>query len=287
MTEPTAAGVRELVVEALAELLVPPPRRALVLFAGGLLGFEDAVASLRRLQATGCQLDYRLTPSAERVLDQDLIAGIGMREVSRRMVEEHDLLIVPTLTANLAAKVAHGVTDCLGSNLFSEFIMSNKLVIAARNAVCPDGADKISWFPNMPPAYADLLRGNLATMASFGVRLPLAGTLCRTAQAAWDRRDAARRAPVVAALGTSLAGLRARSDRSATPGTPPATAGPAGREAASTTIAGEDVRAGLVSHQVVQQLPPGTQLRVGAATLVTAMAKDLAAARSIRISREV
>jgi hypothetical protein len=283
----TDADVRTLIREAILEVVGPSPRRALVVFTGGLLGFDDCIGELALLKAEGAQLDYIQTPSAERILDQDLIRSLGMRDVSKRMVEEHDMLIAPTLTSNIAAKVAHGLADCLASNLFSEFIMSNRLVVASRTAICPDGTAKQAWFPHMPPAYADLLRGNLAALASFGVRLTESRFIARTALAAWERRDAERRAPLVAALGTSVAGLVAaladpaamvndgdRSHRSPAPRPP---RGP------GTVACAQD----LISQQVVQQLPSGIELRIGAQALVTAAARDAAATRSIRITREV
>lgn len=281
----TEAEVRALVVEALLDVTGPTPRRALVVFTGGLLGFEDAICSLRRLAAHNVQLDYLQTPSAERILDQDLIRSLGMREVSKRMVEEHDLLIAPTLTSNIAAKVAHGVADCLASNLFSEFIMSNRLVVASRTAICPDGAAKQSWFPQMPPAYADLLRGNLRALASYGVRLCDSRFLCRTALAAWERRDQERHAPLVAALGTSVAGLVAglAGVVAGSPAAPALASGAAGKAAPGVV----PCTRGLISQQVIQQLPHGVELRIAAGARITALARDLAAARSIRITREV
>ena len=281
----TEAELRAIILEAILELMTPAPRRALVLFTGGLLGFDDAVEELKLLAAAGVQLDYLQTPSALRVLDQAKIASIGMREVSKKMVEEHDLLLAPTLTSNIAAKVAHGVADCLASNLFSEFIMSNRLVVASRSAICPDDAPKRGWFPNMPPAYADLLRANLAALASFGVRLSDSRFLYRTAIAAWEGRDRERRAPVVAAIGTSVAGLVAGVAARATAELP--TSATADTVAAAPRPGVVPCELSLISQRVIQPLPDGVELRVTASAKVTAMARDLAAARSIRISREV
>ena len=285
----TEAELRALIVEAILELMTPAPRRALVLFTGGLLGFDDAVEELKLLAAAGVQLDYLQTPSALRVLDQAKIASIGMREVSKKMVEEHDLLLAPTLTSNIAAKVAHGVADCLASNLFSEFIMSNRLVVVSRSAICPDGAPKRGWFPNMPPAYADLLRSNLATLASFGVRLSDARFLYRTVIAAYERRDEARRAPVVAAMGTSVAGFATNVAAWAAASAASSDAdGDATVDATPAPTPGVvPCTRSLISNQVIQPLPDGVELRIPANAKVTAMARDLAAARSIRISREV
>lgn len=282
----TEAELRLLIHEAIAEAIAPPPRRALVLFTGGLLGFEDAIAGLRLLIADGVQLDYRQTPSAEKVLDQSLIASLGMREVSNRLVAEHQMLIAPTLTANIAAKVSHGVADCLGSNLFSEFIMANRLVVASRTAICPDGAAKQAWFPHMPSAYADLLRGNLSTLASFGVRLADSRALYRTTIAAFERAEAAHRAAVAEAFGSSIEVLRGRL-AGATPGSAPAATAP---QAAPTALSRPSVvgcTQTLISQQVIQQLDTGTELRISATAKVTAMATDLASTRSIRITREV
>ncbi len=285
----TEAEVRALILDAILELMTPAPRRVLVLFTGGLLGFDQAVEELRLLAAAGVQLDYLQTPSALRVLDQAKIASIGMREVSKKMVEEHDMLLAPTLTSNIAAKVAHGVADCLASNLFSEFIMSNRLVVVSRSAICPDGAPKRGWFPNMPPAYADLLRSNLATLASFGVRLSDARFLYRTTIAAFERRDEARRAPVVAAMGTSVAGFAAGVAALAAAAVAPVATTDAPVSNARPALGPGVVPCSqsLISQQVIQPLPDGVELRITAEAKVTAMAQDLAAARSIRISREV
>lgn len=279
----TEAELRSMIRQAILDVLAPP-RRALVLFTGGLLGFEACIPELKMLADNGVQLDYLQTPSAERILDQSLIASVGMREVSKRMVEEHDMLIAPTLTANIAGKVAHGIADCRASNLFSEFIMSNRLVVASRTAICPDGAAKQSWFPQMPPGYADMLRGNLTALSSFGVRLTESRFLCRTALAAWERRDADRHAPLVA-LGTSVAALAAAF--AGAPQTTLAGADNAQRPAAGPAAAGVVPCArSLISQQVVQQLPAGVELRIGAQAKVTAAARDAAATRSIRITRE-
>ena len=285
----TEAELRAIILEAILELMTPAPRRALVVFTGGLLGFDDAVEELKLLAAAGVQMDYLQTPSALRVLDQAKIASIGMREVSKKMVEEHDLLLAPTLTSNIAAKVAHGVADCLASNLFSEFIMSNRLVVVSRSAICPDGAPKRGWFPNMPPAYADLLRSNLATLASFGVRLSDARFLYRTVIAAYERRDEARRAPVVAAMGTSVAGFATNVAAWAAASAASSDAdGDATVDATPAPTPGVvPCTRSLISNQVIQPLPDGVELRIPANAKVTAMARDLAAARSIRISREV
>ncbi|RRD47796.1 flavoprotein [Tessaracoccus sp. OH4464_COT-324] len=167
----TEQEIERIIRRVLAEFGLPARRpRALVLFTGALLGFDDSLAALRRL-TDAVQLDWTRTPSAERILDEQRIADVGMTPAADSLTTAHDLLIVPTATVNLFAKVAHGIGDCLASNLMAEFIMSNRPVIAVVDGACPDSEAKRGWFPNMPAAYQAMLHRNLEMIRSFGVTL--------------------------------------------------------------------------------------------------------------------
>lgn len=179
----TETQLRELIAQIVEETLAteaaqPPRQNALVLFTGALLGFEASLASLGRAKSV-VNLDWIQTDSASRILDRAAIDAVAMTPADSSLVVSHDLLIVPTLTVNMVAKVVHGVGDCLASNVIAEFIMSGKPVVAAINAACPDSADKRGWFPTMPEGYAAMLRANLEKLASFGVRLTSAERLDR------------------------------------------------------------------------------------------------------------
>ncbi len=255
----TEDQLRELVRQTIEEILNPQPRRALVLFTGALLGFEDALDGLAAVAADGVELDYVQTPSAARILDQERIAAVGMTEVSNKLVREHQMLIVPTLTVNIAAKVVHGIGDCLASNLLAEFIMANRPVVAVESAATPDSPEKQGWFPRMPAAYAARLRRNLAELADFGVRLCSAQALHPAVMQAW-----ADHASAAAAAGA-------------------ATPAPAPSAAPAAPVV--ECHRNLISHSVVQGLAPGTRLRVRPDARVTALAVDSARARSIRIEK--
>jgi hypothetical protein len=112
--------------------------------------------------------------------------------------------------------------------------------------------------------------------------------------AAYERRDEARRAPVVAAMGTSVAGFAtnvaawaAASAASSNADTDADGNGDAVDRTPAPTPGVVPCTRSLISNQVIQPLPDGVELRIPANAKVTAMARDLAAARSIRISREV
>jgi hypothetical protein len=256
----TEADLRTLVARVAAEVLaVQRAKRVMVLWAGALLGFPEAVASLTRLTALGVTLDYAQTPTAQRLLDQGLLASIGMTPAAGHYVASHDILIVPTLTANLTAKVSHGIADCLGSNVMTDFIQSGKPVIASRTGVDPAGLPKQTIYPAMPAGFAAILADNLARLAGCGVRLADA-----------DHLDAA----VLACPGPTSPTAPPLSPVTPNVAPPP----PAGAVSATG--------ARLISHATVAPLAPGSTLRIAPHAIVTAQARDFARALGIRIEKE-
>lgn len=249
----TETQLRALIREVVSEILARPQtaaanpagRRpnALVLFSGALLGFEAAVDSLARLRAADVvNLDWTQTPSAERILDQPRIAAIRMTPVSKSLVQGHDMLIVPTLTVNMVAKVVHGIGDDLPSNVLAEFVMSNKPVVVATNAACPDSPDKRGWFPQMPEGYAAMLRSNLATLKSFGVRLSTA-----------EKLDQA----VIKTI------------RGESTGTPPPAAAPTAAAAAPINCTER-----VITAETIWRLPAGSAVQFMPNAIITDRAKD-------------
>lgn len=294
----TTDDVREAVRSALAELVTPAPRHGLVLFTGALIGFEKSLVELATLIGEGVRLEFVQTPSAERILDQELIGLLPMSPANGRLTGSHDMLIVATLTQNIAAKTAHGVADCLASNLMNDYLLAGKPVVVAASGADPDDPDKQRWFGSIPAGYARMMRENLSTLRDFGVRTARSGALARTVLAAYERLENARISPVTKAFGMSrrelLCRLGASGPRRALPPDPrtavlpaPAPARPAAAPARPAPTAGTlEIQAGLISQRLVQRLPVGSVLRVPADAKITAMAVDTAAARSLTIIRK-
>lgn len=263
----SAEQIAQIVDRVLEVLGVPNPDRTqngLVLFTGAMIGFEPALEALARLNGK-LNLDYIQTPSAQRLLDQNKIAALGMTPGTRSFVASHDLLIVPTLTANLAAKVARGIGDDLASNVTAEFVMTGRKVVFATDAANPDAAAKRAWFPNMPAGYAAMLRSNLATLQSFGVQLTAA-----------EQLDQA----VLAAIGAT--GVQ----QPAVPAKPITSSLPAPSAPATATIFGSPVPTPgeppqIVTATMVMAAPSGSVVRVGPKTMITDLAKERAQARQI------
>ncbi|MDR1834085.1 MAG: flavoprotein [Propionibacteriaceae bacterium] len=245
MNETELRRIIEIVIAAVNEVL--HPKRTLVLFTGALLGFEDSLAALSRLQGA-VELELVQTPSAKRVLDQGKIAALGIPEAGEHLIANHDQLVIPTLTANTAAKAAYNMADSLATNLISEFLMTGKRVVAAATAADPDSPDKRQWFPLMPPGQAAVLRENLARLKSMGVELCEAREL-----------DAA----VTGRPPTPCCAASSRPENCCAP-----------RPTKS-----------LLSAAEVQTFAPGSTLVVSSGTIVTQAARDLAATKHITIER--
>ena len=253
MTTLDAAGLKDLVRRTILEILAKEPglavgdqqprRRALVLFTGAWLGFDESVRQLERVRDSGVHLDVVQTESSRLHLDQTKILSLGP-EVTSNLVSTHPMLVVPTLTVNCAAKVAHGMADNLATNLIHEFLLLNRPIVAVRTAACPDDPEKKEWFPAIPPAFAQVLRNNLVALEKFGVRLTGVGDLAEGVLDAWRILDARSSDTAVAALPD------------------------------------------LVSYDLLSAVPDGTILKVAPRALVTALAKDEAAARGITIQRQ-
>ena len=101
--------VRQVVLEMLAKTKdtpVEPAKRALVLFTGAWLGFDESIRQLQRLRVDGLHLDIIQTESAKRFLEQDKIASLGP-EVTANLVSTHPMLIIPTMTVPTAPIPPH------------------------------------------------------------------------------------------------------------------------------------------------------------------------------------
>lgn len=273
--EELEALVRSVVAEAMAQMSPYPPAeysrdRALVLMTGAMLGFDEALDSLRKVQDAGIKLDLVQTEGARRVLNQQKIAALGIPEITQNLIGEHPLLIIPTLTTNTVAKVAHGIADNMACNVIQEFIMMDRPVVASRTAACPDSRAKRQWFPNMPANYAEMLRENLRVLSSFGVRMTGAVNLGNLVIEVWRALQDGR--PTHWAPAPAPAESAAPPAPDAVPDAPPAAS-------ASRVECGQR----LITERIVKTQPPGTVLVIRPDALVTALAKDAASSAGVSI----
>ena len=171
--------------------LKPAAKRALALFTGGALGLEDALAQLAQLQEQGAALTVVLSKAAETVIGAERLRKVLGAELDIRLAADPlpkqdlkaaDVVLVPVLTQNTAAKLARTLADTNVTTLVMQALLMGKPVIAARNAADPKDPWRIQGGmgaarPNLTRALQD----NLKTLESYGVSLVEAGSLAAEA----------------------------------------------------------------------------------------------------------
>jgi len=256
MNEQELREIIRLILDAIEE--VRRPKKALVLFTGALLGFEESLEALAQLKQSGLTMSCVMTRTAEYLLDRAKIDALGMEKPGPHLISSHDILLIPTCTANTVAKAAYGIADTLATNLISEFLSHGKHIVAISTGADPDCAAKKAFFPLMPAAQACLMRENLARLRALGVRT------C----------DAAGLAECV---GTILGPTWAPPTSDSSPAAPPARS--------EEPVSGQVSPDRLIAAHHIHPLPTGSVLLVRRDAMVTHLAQDLARTRSIRIER--
>ncbi len=166
-------------------------RRVLAIFTGGSIGLETSLEELKTLQAIGIELTVVLSQAAETIIGEKWVKeklGNDVRVVTSqspypgKYLRIADIVLVPVLTQNTAAKLANTLADTMVCTLIMQALMLGKHVIAAANAADPQDGWRIQ--KNMgqsSPALCEALANNLKKIAGFGIELIPVNTLAATA----------------------------------------------------------------------------------------------------------
>ena len=155
-------------------------KQAAVLFTGALIGYQDAVNSLRELKEDGWKFTAVLSAAAGQLLteerirndiDPDAIYVEGAPVNGRKIIDERQFVIVPCLTINTAAKVANCINDNLITNMIYYSMTSGKPIVAAVDGCCPDNKVREQKGFKVTEAYKARLRRNLEDMITYGIHL--------------------------------------------------------------------------------------------------------------------
>ena len=169
----------EEVRRALARQTVPP-KRLLVVLTGApadpgriatalsSLGASGRFAATLLLSRTAAQrVDRR---SLEKALGAGDILSEGDSPPPPTLAFGADLVLVPWLSLNSAAKLATGVCDTVATSVLMLALLRGIPVLACAEELDPDGPCLGTWARPAPPLAA-LLRSHLATLRQFGVEL--------------------------------------------------------------------------------------------------------------------
>ncbi|ADQ14436.1 flavoprotein [Halanaerobium hydrogeniformans] len=191
MLEVTEELITRLVKEVLESLNneISQKKNIIALFTGGKVDCEKSLSQLKKIDkqfSVNWQLMF--SQSAKSVLDYEYIASeLGvenfLEENSFACLEDADLIVVPVLTRNTAAKISAHFADTTLIDLIFHGLMAGIPVVAARNAAdlssdiwAELGMDKI------PPALLEENQKQLRKIESYGIQLIEAEAISQTVQ---------------------------------------------------------------------------------------------------------
>lgn len=178
--------IDQAIVDILSDYLVQqikqPSKKLLVLFTGAVCGFQEALSSLVHLSESGYRFKVVFSNAAKTVLADklsditqklqlghgDIIFENDMPDVFD-LLREYKTLLIPTLTVNTVAKVAHGINDCLSTSILFQAISQNKQVLAAIDGCCPNNKERIARGFNAAEPFKKQLTDNIEQLKSYGV----------------------------------------------------------------------------------------------------------------------
>ncbi len=165
-------------------------KSALVLYSGAMLGFADAMEGLKSLKEQGWKLTVAMSESAadiitreriERELAPEAIVTEGSPVNYRKLVEESNFVLIPSLSINTAAKVVNCISDNLLTRIISRSMIVGKPIIASIDGCCPENEQRAKMGFHVTEAYKAKLRSNLEDLRSFGIVLTTSKNLAHKA----------------------------------------------------------------------------------------------------------
>jgi len=195
----TAEIMRQLALNPLEKIEKPiiPCKKALAIFTGGTIGLEQSFLELQKIKASSIELSIVLSVAAERMIGSDRIKeqlGSNVNLVTAqspypgKLLRDADIVLVPVLTQNTAAKLAYTLSDALPATLIMQALMLGTPVLAAMNAADPQDGWRIKGnMGKCSPALSEALRQNLKRIESYGIELVKVENLATGSQKIMDR----------------------------------------------------------------------------------------------------
>lgn len=176
------ALVTEIVKQVIAQLrAAAPSHRVLTLFSGASTGFVAGMEAIKLMTADGHQVTVVFTPSAVNIITEEHARKAGATEIilpnqwvdAPSLAQNTDLVLVPTLSMNTAARLALGLMDNLITTLVMGALLAGKPVLAIRDGADPYGkaGQVFGTADGVATALKDKLTQNLDTLTTFGIDL--------------------------------------------------------------------------------------------------------------------
>ncbi len=226
-------------------------RSVLMLFSGASTGYVVGMEAIRRLTGAEHALTVVLTPAAYHIITPEQVRKAGAARIiapgewvdAPGLVKQADLVLIPTMSMNLAARLALGLMDSLITTLALGSLLAGKGVVIVKDGADPDGNAGLVFgaTDGTAPLLRQTLAGHLGTLSDYGMELVAEADFLFTVE-----------------------------QRLLAPASP--TLSPSVLPAAATVAR----RAGFVTATDLQALPTGSALRLAAGARLTPQAQDLA-----------
>jgi len=170
-------------VEAVFQRLIAsaPRRKILMVFTGAGSGYVAGKDAIRLLMEGGHSLKVILSSAAGYLIGEENIRKSGAQEIicsdqwvwTPTLVQENDLVLVPTLSMNTAAKLALGLMDSLANTIILGGLLAAKPVIAIADGADPygDGGKVFGEDDSTAPLLRSRYSENLSTLKALGIHL--------------------------------------------------------------------------------------------------------------------
>lgn len=174
-------SIIDYIVEKVVEKIINISKRGLILFTGATIGYSQSIESINKLKRDGWEFDVVMSKSAQEVITVDLVKkAIGISNiitnedgsVIKELLQRNNVIVIPTLTINSAAKIANCISDTLVTNIVSKALMSGKPIVASINGCCPDNKERREIYgDNLSDFHKKRLSNNLEILKSYNIKL--------------------------------------------------------------------------------------------------------------------
>lgn len=233
-------------------------KKALLVYTGAAIGFDETLSCLRELLEAGYSFDVYFSKGAQAALDAEAVKrGVlpgrfiedGDGSSPEAVGKEYDLIIVPTLTVNTAAKLCSCMMDTPVTRLIFNAMMLGKTMVLVTDGCCPDHERRKELGYFMPEGIKKQLRNHLERLKEYGAKLTSAANLAKAVKK-----------------------LEAPRERAS--------------ESGGCAKAGYPAKRVVIGRKQVDDCPEGGTLVVPANAVITALACDIALERNITMVKE-
>ncbi|MEI8216219.1 MAG: flavoprotein [Eubacteriales bacterium] len=171
----------EKVIEEVMKRLSTKQSKALIIFTGSSAGYDESLNQVKLLVERGWEIEVIVNRCSEGIFTKEKFNSDfqGMTlyfesryPVDKDMLDGVDIILIPVLTVNFAAKMALGISDTPVSALVAYGLINGIPIMGVNKACLPENRiRKDCRNKKKPGAYYKMIHGYLSRLEEFGVRM--------------------------------------------------------------------------------------------------------------------